>query len=194
VQRYPNAPEIVITADAGGSNGYRSHVRKYELRRLADKLDIAIRVSHFPPGTSKWNKVEHRLFSFISINWRGRPLRSHETIVSLISNTTNRGGSSSGPDSIAGSTPSRRNGSYTREPYRSTPADACTRYACRSPAGAARGSRPRWARVRRSRDGGSWSQQGGDATVIWFSASLSTTSGDVDSFHGKRRQGEGTTP
>jgi Rhodopirellula transposase DDE domain len=91
-KRYPTAREVFITADAGGSNGYRSHVWKYELQRLADKLDIAIHVSHFPPGTSKWNKVEHRLFSFISINWRGRPLRSYETIVSLISNTTNRGG------------------------------------------------------------------------------------------------------
>lgn len=91
-KRYPGAREIYITADAGGSNSYRSHVWKYELQRLADKLDIAIRVSHFPPGTSKWNKVEHRLFSFISINWRGRPLRSYETVISLISNTKNRGG------------------------------------------------------------------------------------------------------
>jgi hypothetical protein len=91
-QRYAKAREIFITADAGGSNGYRSHVWKYELQRLADKIGIAIRVSHFPPGTSKWNKVEHRLFSFISINWRGRPLRTYETVVNLISNTTNRGG------------------------------------------------------------------------------------------------------
>lgn len=91
-KRYPDAREIFITADAGGSNGYRLHVWKYELQRLADKLGLSIRVSHFPPGTSKWNKVEHRLFSFISINWRGRPLRTYETIVSLISNTTNRGG------------------------------------------------------------------------------------------------------
>jgi hypothetical protein len=65
-QRYPNAREVFITADAGGSNGCRSW--KFELQRLADKLDIAIRVSHFPPGTGKWNKIEHRLFSFISIN------------------------------------------------------------------------------------------------------------------------------
>jgi hypothetical protein len=91
-KRYPKAREIYITADAGGSNGYRSHVWKFELQRLADRLGIAIRVSHFPPGTSKWNKVEHRLFSFISINWRGRPLRTYETVVNLISNTTNRGG------------------------------------------------------------------------------------------------------
>ena len=92
VKRYPNTREIFITADAGGSNSYRSHVWKHELQRVADKLGLAIRVSHFPPGTSKWNKVEHRLFSFISINWRGRPLRSYETIINLIGNTTNRGG------------------------------------------------------------------------------------------------------
>lgn len=92
VARYPKAKEIFITADAGGSNGYRSHVWKFELQRLADQLGIVINVSHFPPGTSKWNKVEHRLFSFISINWRGRPLRTYETVVSLIANTTNRGG------------------------------------------------------------------------------------------------------
>ncbi len=92
VKRYPTAREIFITADAGGSNSYRSHVWKYELQRVSDKLGLAIHVSHFPPGTSKWNKVEHRLFSFISINWRGRPLRSYETVVNLIANTTNRGG------------------------------------------------------------------------------------------------------
>jgi hypothetical protein len=91
-KRYPHARAIFITADAGGSNSYRSHVWKYELQRVADKLDLAIHVSHFPPGTSKWNKVEHRLFSFISINWRGRPLRSYETVINLIANTTNRGG------------------------------------------------------------------------------------------------------
>ena len=91
-KRYPDAREIFITADAGGSNSYRSHVWKQQLQRVADKLGIAIHVSHFPPGTSKWNKVEHRLFSFISINWRGRPLRTYETIINLIGNTTNRGG------------------------------------------------------------------------------------------------------
>lgn len=90
--RYPGAREIFITADAGGSNGYRSHVWKQQLQRIADELDLAIHVSHFPPGTSKWNKVEHRLFSFISINWRGRPLRTYETVINLIGNTTNRGG------------------------------------------------------------------------------------------------------
>ena len=91
-KRYSTASEVFITADAGGSNSYRSHVWKYELQRLADKHDLSIHVSHFPPGTSKWNKVEHRLFSFISMNWRGRPLRSYETIVNLIGNTTNWGG------------------------------------------------------------------------------------------------------
>ena len=91
-KRYPKAREIFITADAGGSNSYRSHVWKQQLQRLADKLGLAVHVSHFPPGTSKWNKVEHRLFSFISINWRGRPLRSYETIINLIGNTTNVGG------------------------------------------------------------------------------------------------------
>jgi hypothetical protein len=88
----PNARELFITADAGGSNGYRSNVWKQQLQRIADKLNLAIHVSHFPPGTSKWNKVEHRLFSFISINRRARPLRSYETVINLISNTTNRGG------------------------------------------------------------------------------------------------------
>ena len=91
-KRYPNADQIFISADAGGSNGYRSHVWKYELQQLADTLGMSIHVSHFPPGTSKWNKIEHRLFSFISINWRGRPLRTYETIISLIGNTTNGGG------------------------------------------------------------------------------------------------------
>jgi len=91
-KRYPDATELFITADAGGSNGYRLRVWKTELQRLADKLGIAIHVSHFPPGTSKWNKIEHRLFSFITLNWRGRPLRTFETIVSLIGETTNAAG------------------------------------------------------------------------------------------------------
>jgi hypothetical protein len=91
-KRYPDARDLFITADAGGSNGYRSRVWKAELQRLADELDLSIHVSHLPPGTSKWNKIEHRLFSFITMNWRGRPLRSFETVVNLIGNTTNRGG------------------------------------------------------------------------------------------------------
>ena len=85
---YPRAQRLVITADGGGSNGYRHRLWKLELQRLADELRFAISVCHFPPGTSKWNKVEHRLFSFISTNWRAEPLRDYETIVRLIANTT----------------------------------------------------------------------------------------------------------
>jgi hypothetical protein len=91
-KRYPGAREIFITADAGGSNGYRARVWKAELQRLADKLHLTIHVSHFPPGTSKWNKIEHRMFCFITMNWRGRPLRTFKTVVSLIGNTTTRAG------------------------------------------------------------------------------------------------------
>jgi hypothetical protein len=90
--RYPNAKELFITADAGGSNGHRSLVWKARLQELADRHQISIHVSHFPPGTSKWNKIEHRLFSFITLNWRGRPLTSYETIVSLISSTRTTAG------------------------------------------------------------------------------------------------------
>ena len=85
---YPRAQRLLITADGGGSNGYRARLWKLELQRLADELRFAISVCHFPPGTSKWNKVEHRLFSFISTNWRGEPLTDYETIVRLIANTT----------------------------------------------------------------------------------------------------------
>ena len=84
---YPEAKDIVITADAGGSNGLRLRLWKLELQKLADETGISITVCHFPPGTSKWNKIEHRLFSFISSNWRGQPLRDYETIVRLISRT-----------------------------------------------------------------------------------------------------------
>jgi len=79
---------LLITADAGGSNGSRLRLWKVELQKLADETGLRIAVCHFPPGTSKWNKIEHRLFSFISQNWRGKPLRSFETIVSLIAATT----------------------------------------------------------------------------------------------------------
>jgi transposase len=89
---YPKAKELVITADGGGSNGSRVRLWKIELQKLASELNIPIHVSHFPPGTSKWNKIEHRLFSFISMNWRGKPLVSHETIVNLIAATTTRKG------------------------------------------------------------------------------------------------------
>jgi len=91
-RRYPKTTTLAISCDAGGSNGYRSRVLKVELQRLANQTGLSIQVSHFPPGTSKWNKIEHRLFSFISMNWRGRPLRTYETVVNLISNTKNRGG------------------------------------------------------------------------------------------------------
>lgn len=87
-ERYPQARRLLITADGGGSNGSRAHLWKVELQKLADELGMPITVSHFPPGTSKWNKIEHRLFSFISQNWRGKPLISHEVIVNLIAATT----------------------------------------------------------------------------------------------------------
>jgi hypothetical protein len=89
---YPRAQGLLITADGGGSNGYRLRLWKLELQRLADTLGIPVAVCHFPPGTSKWNKVEHRLFSFISTNWRGEPLADYETIVRLIANTTTAAG------------------------------------------------------------------------------------------------------
>jgi hypothetical protein len=85
---YPTARRLLITADGGGSNGYRLRQWKLELQRFADATGLAVMVCHFPPGTSKWNKVEHRLFSFISSNWRAEPLRDYETIVRLIANTT----------------------------------------------------------------------------------------------------------
>jgi hypothetical protein len=85
---YPAATQLLITADGGGSNGYRLRLWKLELQRLADLTGLTIQMHHFPPGTSKWNKVEHRLFSFISSNWRGEPLRDYETIVGLIAGTT----------------------------------------------------------------------------------------------------------
>ena len=91
-ERYPQAKELIITADGGGSNGSRLRLWKLELQKLADETGLIIAVSHFPPGTSKWNKIEHRLFSFISKNWRGQPLTSLEVIVSLIAATTTKKG------------------------------------------------------------------------------------------------------
>ena len=85
---YPQARSLLITADGGGSNGYRLRQWKVELQKLSDSIGLPISVCHFPPGTSKWNEVEHRLFSFISSNWRGEPLRDYETIVNLIAGTT----------------------------------------------------------------------------------------------------------
>jgi len=92
IERYPRATRLMVTADAGGSNGYRNKLWKVELAKLASETGLAITVCHYPPGTSKWNKVEHRLFSFISINWRGRPLTSYRTIVELAAATTTRTG------------------------------------------------------------------------------------------------------
>jgi hypothetical protein len=89
---YPRATRLLITADAGGSNGYRLRLWKLELQKLADETGLEIAVCHFPPGTSKWNKIEHRLFSAISQNWRGKPLVSHEVVVNLIGATTTRTG------------------------------------------------------------------------------------------------------
>lgn len=85
---YPKAERLLITADAGGSNGSRLRLWKWELQRFSDELRLPIMVCHFPPGTSKWNKVEHRLFSFISSNWRGEPLTDYATVVNLIAKTT----------------------------------------------------------------------------------------------------------
>lgn len=87
-KRHPKAKRLMITADAGGSNGYRVRLWKIELQKLANELKLPITVCHLPPGTSKWNKIEHRLFSFITMNWRGKPLRSFRTIVQLIAATT----------------------------------------------------------------------------------------------------------
>jgi hypothetical protein len=85
---YPEASQLVITADSGGSNGSRLRLWKLELQTLADETGLSLSICHFPPGTSKWNKIEHRLFSFLSSNWRGEPLRDYETIVNLIAKTT----------------------------------------------------------------------------------------------------------
>ena len=92
VTAYPKASRLLVTADAGGSNSYRSRLWKTELAALTDQTGLAITVCHFPPGTSKWNRVEHRLFAAISTNWRGQPLTSHEVIVNLIGATTNTSG------------------------------------------------------------------------------------------------------
>jgi hypothetical protein len=87
-ERYPHATSLTITADSGGANSYRTRLWKTELQRLADATGVAITVCHFPPGTSKWNRIEHRLFSFLSLNWRGKPLINHEVIINLIAGTT----------------------------------------------------------------------------------------------------------
>jgi hypothetical protein len=92
ILRYPQAKQLVITADGGASNGHRVRLWKLELSRFAQETGLDIQVHHFPPGTSKWNKIEHRLFSFITMNWRGQPLISHEVIVNLIASTKTRSG------------------------------------------------------------------------------------------------------
>jgi hypothetical protein len=91
-ERYSHARTLTITADSGGSNNPRTRLWRHELQRLADTTGLSIRVCHFPPGTSKWNKIEHRLFSFVSLNWRGKPLESLEVVVNLIGATTTNTG------------------------------------------------------------------------------------------------------
>ena len=90
--RFPRATKLMITADGGGSNGSRNRLWKVALQKLADDLGLRLEICHFPPGTSKWNKIEHRLFSFITKNWRGRPLTSYQVIVNLIAHTTTKAG------------------------------------------------------------------------------------------------------
>ncbi len=92
VGRFPQATKLMITADGGGSNGSRNRLWKVALQSLADQLGLGLEICHFPPGTSKWNKIEHRLFSFITKNWRGRPLTSYQVIVNLIGHTTTKTG------------------------------------------------------------------------------------------------------
>jgi hypothetical protein len=87
-EKFPDAKRLLVTADSGGSNGYKVGLWKRELQAFANEFNLEIMVCHFPPGTSKWNKIEHRLFSFISKNWRSRPLVDMATVVNLISNTT----------------------------------------------------------------------------------------------------------
>lgn len=91
-RRYPNAAKLLITADGGGSNGSRNRLWKYRIQQFANRHGLTVTVCHFPPGTSKWNKVEHRLFSQISVTWRGEPLVSYETIINFISSTTTKTG------------------------------------------------------------------------------------------------------
>src|SRR5210317_318162 len=91
-QLYPDAETLLITADCGGSNGYRVRLWRVQLQKLADELGLMVEVCHFPPGTSKWNKIEHRMFCHITQNWRGRPLLSRKVVVNLIGNTTTENG------------------------------------------------------------------------------------------------------
>jgi len=91
-RRYPQAQRLLITADSGGSNGHRNRLWKIELARLADRLSMEIEVCHFPPGTSKWNKIEHSLFCHVTRNWQGRPLETYQIVVQLIGSTTTESG------------------------------------------------------------------------------------------------------
>lgn len=91
-KRYPDAKELLICADSGGSNGYRLHLWKHEMQKFCDRQGLKVSICHFPPGTSKWNKIEHKLFSYITMNWRGRPLTDYRTIVNLIASTTTKAG------------------------------------------------------------------------------------------------------
>jgi hypothetical protein len=91
-ERYPDMKQLTITADGGGSNGSRVRLFKVELQKLADETGLILQVCHYPPGTSKWNKIEHRLFCHITQNWRGKPLTSRQTVVELIASTTSKAG------------------------------------------------------------------------------------------------------
>ena len=116
---YPLARRLLITADAGGSNGYRTRAWKAELAALAVETGLEITCCHFPPGTSKWNKIEHRLFSHITMNWRGRPLTSHEVIVQTIAATTTAPGCGCTPNSTPAPTrPGSRSAAGRWTPYR----------------------------------------------------------------------------
>jgi Rhodopirellula transposase DDE domain len=104
-EAYPQAMRLLITADSGGSNGARVRLWKLELQKLADDTGMEISICHLPPGTSKWNKIEHRLFSFISQNWRGKPLVSHQVIVNLLLPPQPKPGFASAPKAIPAHTP-----------------------------------------------------------------------------------------
>ncbi len=120
--RYPEATRPMITADAGGSNSSRSRAFKVELAKLAATIGLVITVCHMPPGTSKWNKVEHRLFSFISMNWRGGPLTTYRTVGELIAATTTRTGLRVEADLDTGNYPTGVKISKCRTGCRPTPA------------------------------------------------------------------------
>ena len=120
-----HAGRLLITADGGGSNGYRTRLWKTELAALAAQTGLQITVCHFPPGTSKWNKIEHRLFSRISMNWRGRPLTSHEVIVNTIAATTTSTGLSVHAELDPGDTPPASR-SPTNRCKTSPPTASCT--------------------------------------------------------------------